>query len=155
MDGDLQLVRLHTLVPTTAHSDVSLCVVRRYGDRGSNYYKFAVIEACTTCCEGSPGLGYIGALRDDTVAPKVLIVPRDSISEVLLYDFSVEVGDTVDQAFPTNYSCGPPSGGVVRFDRSCGELQEEAPSSGFLLAERSGGTDRELDRPIGVGLFHG
>lgn len=73
---------------------------------GAAYLKCSVVEACGTCCEAAPVFGYIGAVRDDTVARKVFIVPPDSFSEVVLYDFSVEVGDTIEQAFPIG-ACSP------------------------------------------------
>jgi len=39
--------------------------------------------------------GYNGAIRQDTVNKKVFIIPTDSITEQLLYDFDMQVGDTV------------------------------------------------------------
>lgn len=38
---------------------------------------------------------YTGAIRQDTLNKKIYIVPTDSTSEKLLYDFSLNVGDTV------------------------------------------------------------
>ncbi len=38
---------------------------------------------------------YTGAIRQDTLNKKIYIVPADSTSEKLLYDFSLNVGDTV------------------------------------------------------------
>lgn len=38
---------------------------------------------------------YQGALRPDNSQNKVFFIPKDSLNEVLLYDFNLEVGDTV------------------------------------------------------------
>jgi hypothetical protein len=46
-----------------------------------------------TCNE--PNGGYKGAIRQDTTNRKVYIIPPVSVSEVLLYDFSMQVGDTL------------------------------------------------------------
>ncbi|HEX7414522.1 MAG TPA: T9SS type A sorting domain-containing protein [Bacteroidia bacterium] len=40
-------------------------------------------------------IGYQGAIRQDTLAKKVFIVPPTNTSEQLLYDFTMQVGDTV------------------------------------------------------------
>lgn len=40
------------------------------------------------------GAAYKGGLRDDLAAHKVYFVPADSVSELLIYDFSVQAGDT-------------------------------------------------------------
>lgn len=39
--------------------------------------------------------GYIGALRQDTVARKIYYLPPNAAADSLLYDFSLHVGDTV------------------------------------------------------------
>jgi hypothetical protein len=39
--------------------------------------------------------GYKGAFRQDITSKKVFVVPPDSLSEQLLYDFNMHVGDTV------------------------------------------------------------
>jgi uncharacterized membrane protein YhdT len=39
-------------------------------------------------------LNYTGAYRNDTLAKKVWYIPKDSITEFLIYDFSLNVGDT-------------------------------------------------------------
>lgn len=43
---------------------------------------------------------YRGALRNDTLNKKVYFVDRDSTNEWLLYDFSLNIGDTVFGAMP-------------------------------------------------------
>ena len=49
-------------------------------------YNYSKIYRC--------GGAYKGALRDDSVARKVYFIPADSASELLIYDFSVQNGDT-------------------------------------------------------------
>jgi hypothetical protein len=48
----------------------------------------------TGTCSGSQ-IGYIGAIRQDTAARKVFFVPPSDTTEQLLYDFTLQVGDTV------------------------------------------------------------
>src|ERR1035437_2724792 len=43
--------------------------------------------------------GYCGAYRDDTSAKKVYVIMRDSSTEALLYDFNLNVGDTIHPVF--------------------------------------------------------
>jgi len=38
---------------------------------------------------------YIGALRDDSINKKVFYIPQGQTEEVLLYDFNLEIGDTL------------------------------------------------------------
>ncbi|HLG03723.1 MAG TPA: T9SS type A sorting domain-containing protein [Bacteroidia bacterium] len=40
---------------------------------------------------------YVGGYRNDTAAKKTFYIPKDSIQEFLLYDFSVNAGDTIWQ----------------------------------------------------------
>ena len=42
-----------------------------------------------------PHTGYLGAFRNDIGNKKVLIVPRDSLNEMVLYDFDLNIGDTI------------------------------------------------------------
>lgn len=46
--------------------------------------------------------GYQGAIRQDTVNRTVFIIPPTTITEQLLYDFTMEVGDTVRGYIETN-----------------------------------------------------
>jgi hypothetical protein len=48
-------------------------------------------------------VNYRGALRQDIVAKKVYFVSADSAAEQLLYDFDLEVGDTVPAAYVVCY----------------------------------------------------
>ncbi|MBL0049577.1 MAG: T9SS type A sorting domain-containing protein [Bacteroidetes bacterium] len=64
-----------------------------------NYY----IAPCSGGNSGySPGL-YYGAIRQDTILHKVFIIPADSSNEVILYDFSLQVGDTVTGYLEVTY----------------------------------------------------
>lgn len=47
---------------------------------------------------------YIGALRNDHL--KTYFIPVDSVKEIILYDFGLEVGDTLKYYYPT-YNAGP------------------------------------------------
>jgi hypothetical protein len=57
-----------------------------------NYNQLFVFNQSTWFC---PPTGYHAAIRKDIVAQKVFIVPEDSITEYLLYDFSAAIGDTI------------------------------------------------------------
>src|ERR1044071_9077419 len=39
--------------------------------------------------------GFIGGIREDLALKKVYYYPKDSLQEYLLYDFSIQVGDTL------------------------------------------------------------
>ena len=43
---------------------------------------------------------YRGAMRNDTLNKKVYFIERDSLNEILLYDFSLNVGDTLYGTMP-------------------------------------------------------
>ena len=43
----------------------------------------------------NPFIGYLGAFRNDIENKKVWVVPRDSLNEMLLYDFDLNIGDTI------------------------------------------------------------
>ncbi len=60
--------------------------------------KYLVNGGCFGCsnCDYAFGLGYQGAIRQDTLARKVFIVLPDSITESILYDFTQNVGDTLN-----------------------------------------------------------
>jgi hypothetical protein len=42
-----------------------------------------------------PNVPYVGALRDDSLTRKVYYIPKDSLQERVLFDFSLQVGDTI------------------------------------------------------------
>ncbi len=49
----------------------------------------------STSCTGGESVGYLGAFRQETINKKVFFIqPYDSL-EMLLYDFNMQVGDTV------------------------------------------------------------
>ena len=52
------------------------------------------IQIIPSSCPPYP-IGYKGALREDTLAKKVYYVPPSNSSEQLLYDWTMQVGDTV------------------------------------------------------------
>jgi len=52
------------------------------------YYAF-------TACDSTRNLSYYGAIRTDSLNKTVYLVPKDSISEYLLMDFSMVPGDTI------------------------------------------------------------
>lgn len=59
------------------------------------YTPFRDIITCTNCCF-APFLGYRGAYRNDSINKKVYYIPINFTAEVLLYDFSLNVGDTLN-----------------------------------------------------------
>ena len=56
----------------------------------SEVWRERVVNGCNFI-----GSGYAGAIRNDTIAKQVMLVPPDSTNEQLLFDFSAEVGDTI------------------------------------------------------------
>ncbi len=50
---------------------------------------------CDFTGSGSSNWDYVGAIREDTILRRVYFLPMDSIHERLLYDFSLNVGDTL------------------------------------------------------------
>lgn len=42
---------------------------------------------------------YVGALRNDTSNKKVFFIPENSINDTLLYDFNINLGDTLPQTY--------------------------------------------------------
>lgn len=55
----------------------------------------------------NPIFYYIGGYRNDTANKKTFYVPADSIQEFLLYDFSVNAGDTIWQVITRIYTWPP------------------------------------------------
>ena len=62
------------------------------------YHKIYVphIEMISTCGSGAGVIttGYKGAIREDTTVKIVYIIPSSSSSEEILYDFTMQIGDT-------------------------------------------------------------
>jgi|AntAceMinimDraft_17_1070374.scaffolds.fasta_scaffold01572_4 hypothetical protein len=48
--------------------------------------------------------GYHGCYRNDLAHKKVFYVPKDSINEILLYDFNINLNDTLPETFVYNQS---------------------------------------------------
>lgn len=48
---------------------------------------------CTDIITGGPN--YIGALREDTIQNKILFIPEGNEVETILYDYNLQVGDTL------------------------------------------------------------
>lgn len=72
-------------------------------------YKKVTSDGYTNCIY----LGYNGAIRLDSFAHKIYIIPKDSTLEALLYNFDLNVGDT----FPDPYhKPGDPFFGVSYID---------------------------------------
>lgn len=55
-----------------------------------------------TCSANSLSDAYYGALRD--AAGKVYLVPKDSSNEYLVYDFTANLGDTIENVYTNGYS---------------------------------------------------
>lgn len=67
------------------------------------------------CFNGNPlpGYGYMGALRDDTIQKKIFFRLPNSSSDTLLYNFNLNVGDTV-KSFLSSLDCN--NGQIVAID---------------------------------------
>ena len=58
------------------------------------------------CCSIYPSNGYIGAIRQDTILRKVYIIRPSFNNDSLLYDFTLNVGDTLKSSLLSNsYIC--------------------------------------------------
>lgn len=78
--------------------------IKVYGDTVVNemiYHKLtrSTISYDENCTQSFYNHGYQGAFRNDVDSKKVWYIPDGEQSEVLLYDFNLEVGDTI----PINY----------------------------------------------------
>ncbi len=80
----------YTLEGDTVINSVSYRIVHQ---DGLIYFEDGM-GACTSMLYGSIN-DYVGAIRSDNILKKVFILPRDSLTEYLLYDFNMIVGDTV------------------------------------------------------------
>ncbi|MDD3876210.1 MAG: T9SS type A sorting domain-containing protein [Bacteroidales bacterium] len=56
------------------------------------YYNDGLIDS--TIQIASSNTSYLCAIRQDTLLRKVYFIPKDSINELILYDFNINVGDT-------------------------------------------------------------
>jgi len=64
---------------------------------GLSYYKIERNYGLPFICGPyyPQGSGFVGAMREDTLARQIYFVPKDSSNEHLIYDFSLSVGDTL------------------------------------------------------------
>jgi hypothetical protein len=65
---------------------------------GHTYHKLStpfVQVSLAGYCSQTHFAGYKGAIRQDTLLKKIFFIPPDSSSEHLLYDFTMQVGDTI------------------------------------------------------------
>ena len=60
---------------------------------------------CNWCCSSSPVVSYAGCIRNDSIAKKVYYVIPNTNKDTLLYDFSLNVGDTLKTFIATQ--CSP------------------------------------------------
>jgi hypothetical protein len=86
-------------VPTSVSEDYSIMFSGDTVISSQTYHKLTVpfLQIPTTSC-GAGWTGnniYKGSIRQDTVIKKVFFVPPSSATEQLLYDFTMQVGDTV------------------------------------------------------------
>jgi len=65
-------------------------------------YKMSVVQSCTPFIDSVINK-YVGSVRNDTLNKKVYFVEPDSLQEILLYDFSLLVGDTIPKGVNTQY----------------------------------------------------
>ena len=78
-----------------------------------DYHKLSipvVQRSCTSAALHFPG--YAGAFRDDTSAKKIFFVYPNDSAEQLLYDFTMQVGDTI-KGYLSNYWMCMPNAQVV------------------------------------------
>ncbi len=107
-DSTVRWVMYHDYYDQGVCEETNLFNYRIAGDtsiNGTNYKKVyaenniliqnsAGIHGC-----GYPINGYLHAFRQDTVLKKCYLVPRDSINEQLIYDFSLQVNDTLHNPY--------------------------------------------------------
>lgn len=60
---------------------------------------------CNFCCASSPVISYAGCIRNDSLAKKVYYIIPSTNKDTLLYDFSLQVGDTLKTYITT--LCSP------------------------------------------------
>src|SRR5688572_26179253 len=84
--------------PANVQFDYSITMIGDTTINGLIYHKLFTpfIQIINnTNCQMWMGTGYKGALREDTALRKVYYVPQSDTAEQLLYDFNLQVGDTV------------------------------------------------------------
>ena len=114
-EGNAQTSIYHPMPDSNAvwniYFDYAFCMTKAFysitiaGDTlisGQNYHKLNTpyVKVVTAGCWSMiPTVGYKGAYREDKANKKVFFVPPFSSSEQLLYDFNMQVGDTVKGYF--------------------------------------------------------
>lgn len=73
------------------------------------YHKLNItsIQVISSTCGPNTTIGYKGAIRQDSSIKKVFIVPPFSSAEEVLYDFNLQVGDTIAGYLGTTFSTMP------------------------------------------------
>jgi hypothetical protein len=79
----------------TTDTTVNSFTYKKIYQQKSNYPTNPWTSGCDWCCPSPAIIFYAGALREDIVAKKVYYLPVFASSDTLLYDFNLEVGDTV------------------------------------------------------------
>jgi hypothetical protein len=69
------------------------------------YFTWPDAGMCNFSASPSVNFTFPGSLREDTILKKVYFLHIDSINETLIYDFSLNIGDTV-KSYVTNF-CAP------------------------------------------------
>lgn len=97
-----------TMIVPPPFPDFEVTATANFCMDGSDTTISANIYTVIERCEGV----YVGALREDS--GDVYFVPADSVQEFLLYDFSVDVGDTLFAVYSDESIWGGVPGPVVR-----------------------------------------
>lgn len=81
----------------TITDDYSIIIPGDTTINSTTYHKLFIpyIQHSPASCPASETAGYKGGIREDVVSKKVYIIPPSGSSEQLLYDFSMQVGDTL------------------------------------------------------------
>ena len=85
-------------IPGPAHEEFYSIILT--GDtliNGLTYHKLTIpyVESSGKSITTMISPGYKGAIRQDTLNRKTFIIPPATITEQLLYDFTMQIGDTV------------------------------------------------------------
>lgn len=81
-------------------------IVYTDGDTIVNSISYVKIAEKTLNQNGIVSSSYVAAFRNDLINQRVMIIPKDSLNEYLLYDFSVNIGDTISNVFCMEYYGG-------------------------------------------------
>lgn len=86
------------IFPNTVYDEFYSIIIS--GDtiiNGILYHKLTIpfVQSIEKSMNSPNTIGYKGGIRQDIINRKVYIIPPDSITEQLLYDFNMQIGDTV------------------------------------------------------------